>query len=197
MEQDPTDTILNAIRRTVRSLRLFSRSVERDFGVSAAQLFILSQLDARQGAPGQCDFSLEEPLSINDLARKSFTHQSTVSEVVSRLKKKNLVFQEASIEDRRKTRVGLSEEGKKVLKRAPKTPQARMLEAVHRLPEAEQVRLATLLDQVTHAAGFGEEPATLFFEDHGSVLRTRKRRKTAATSASKARVRGRPRKSST
>src|ERR671938_1731164 len=64
---------LDAIRRLVRGLRLAARASEREAGLSAAQLFVLQQL-------------AESPAeSINELAARTLTHQSSVSVVVRRL----------------------------------------------------------------------------------------------------------------
>jgi len=51
--------VLDAIRRIIRDLRQSSRTIERDFGVGSAQLFVLQQL-------------AESPLaSINELAERT------------------------------------------------------------------------------------------------------------------------------
>src|SRR3954454_1713862 len=65
--------VLNSLRQIVRSLRVSSRAAEQRVGLSGAQLFVLSCL-ARQS-----------PCSVNDLAVRTATDQSSVSVVVSRL----------------------------------------------------------------------------------------------------------------
>ena len=78
--RDPaTRAVLDSIRRIVRALRESSRKTERSVGLGAAQLFVLQRL---AGAP---------PLSINELADRTLTHQSSVSVVVSRLVRAGLV----------------------------------------------------------------------------------------------------------
>src|SRR5213595_876038 len=63
--------VLDAVRRIVRWLRVSSRAAERDVGLSAAQLFVLSRLND------------EAAMSLNDLAQRTLTHQSSASVVVS------------------------------------------------------------------------------------------------------------------
>jgi DNA-binding MarR family transcriptional regulator len=145
------DTVLNGIRRLVRGLRVFSREIERDFGITGAQLFVLQ--------------SLGQSLSINELAERSFTHQSTVSEVVARLKKKKLVVQRKSTEDLRKTFLRLSPTGKSLLKRAPVTPQVRLVQGLMELSPKERAQLANLLSRVLQTSGFEDELASMFFEE--------------------------------
>src|SRR4051812_19869984 len=74
-----TREVLDAIRRIVRALRESSRATEQSVGIGAAQLFVLQRLAA---APG---------LSLNELAARTFTHQSSVSVVVSRLVERGLL----------------------------------------------------------------------------------------------------------
>src|SRR5215217_2732988 len=61
--------VLDAIRRIVRVLRVSSRAAEKQVGLSGAQLFVLHKLE---DAPA---------LSLNELADRTRTHQSSVSVV--------------------------------------------------------------------------------------------------------------------
>jgi len=69
---------LDSLRRIVRVLREAARLAERRFGLSGAQLFVLHKL---AGA---------SPMSLNELARRTHTHQSSVSTVVTRLVEQRL-----------------------------------------------------------------------------------------------------------
>src|SRR5437763_1011424 len=60
-------SIMDAIRRIVRVLRVSSRACEKQVGLSGAQLFVLHKLEE---APA---------LSLNQLADRTRTHQSSVS----------------------------------------------------------------------------------------------------------------------
>src|SRR5690242_18689194 len=91
-----TQTALDAIRRIVQALRESSRWSERHVGLSAAQLFVLRTLG---DAPG---------ISINDLATRTHTHQSSVSTVVTRLVEGGLVRRLRSGEDARSVTLSLS-----------------------------------------------------------------------------------------
>src|SRR5689334_1546776 len=88
---------LDAFRRIIQTLRSSARDIERRTGISTAQLFALQQL---ANAPGA---------SVNELAARTFTHQSSVSVVVQRLVKQRLVAKVTSSDDRRRVRLGLTE----------------------------------------------------------------------------------------
>ena len=64
-------TILDSIRGIVQVLRESSRAAEERVGLSGAQLFVLQKLGEGGGA------------SLNELAARTRTHQSSVSVVVS------------------------------------------------------------------------------------------------------------------
>jgi DNA-binding MarR family transcriptional regulator len=146
--------ILDAIRRILRSLRESSRAAETELGLSGAQLLILQFL--KSGAP----------LSVNDLAERTQTHQSSVSAVVARLVDSELVKRRTSEADGRRVELELTSAGSRLLaKKAPRLAQEKLFQAISDLPPTKQKQLAELLTQVVEAAGFANEPATLFFED--------------------------------
>src|SRR5579872_3229507 len=91
---DPAD-ILNDIRRLVQAIRITSLDSEKKFGIGAAQLLILQRL------------SEEDGLSINELANRTATHQSSVSVVIQKLEKKGLVKRTISDQDGRKSNISL------------------------------------------------------------------------------------------
>src|SRR4051812_17880436 len=101
---DDTRSVLDSIRRIVRALRVSSRAAEKQVGLSGAQLFVLQKL-----AEG------ERPLSINELAERTLTHQSSVSVVVQRLVAKRLVVVARAPSDRRRTELTLSAAGRRVI----------------------------------------------------------------------------------
>lgn len=151
----PTDTqkILDSIRRIVRALRVSSRYAEKELGLSGAQLFVLQKLGERG------------LMSINELAERTLTHQSSVSVVVSRLVERGLVSRSPSAEDARKSDLALSAAGRAFLKKAPPTAQERLVASLDRMPLGERRRLASLLDWLGAESGFGAESASLFFEE--------------------------------
>ncbi|HTI65640.1 MAG TPA: hypothetical protein VL524_19085, partial [Gemmatimonadaceae bacterium] len=72
MEGETIGRSMNAVRSVVRALRINTRAIELKMGISLAQLFVLQQL-------------AEKPAdSLNELADRTATHQSSVSVVVRR-----------------------------------------------------------------------------------------------------------------
>src|SRR5712691_10729098 len=98
--------ILDAIRRLVRHLRLFDRAAQSELGISGAQLFVLAELGKTPD------------LSLNDLAARTRTDQSSVSVVVSRLVDAGLVLRERHSRDARRLLLNLTKNGRAMLQAA-------------------------------------------------------------------------------
>jgi DNA-binding MarR family transcriptional regulator len=143
---------LDGIRRIIRVLRLSSRIGEREFGISAAQVFVLQQLAA---APAS---------SINELAERTYTHQSSVSVVVRRLVEQRLVARTPAERDRRRRELEVTEAGRRLLARVPLPGQVRLITGLRSLPGKELRLLARLLDGVVQGMGAADEPASMLFE---------------------------------
>jgi len=143
---------MNALRRLVHALRASSTAVQRDTGVSGAQLFVLQQLAQQPVA------------SLNELAARTRTHQSSVSVVVSRLAERGLVERRPSAEDGRRTEIELTAEGAALLDDAPRTLQTSLVAALGRLPAPQRGTLADGLEAWVEAAGLTGGDAPFFFE---------------------------------
>ena len=149
--------VLNALRRIVRSLRVSSRTAEQRVGLSGAQLFVL-----------QC-LARHSPCSVNELAVRTATDQSSVSVVVSRLVARGHVRRVPSKADRRRVELTLTRSGLALLESAPEAAQERLIFALGELPKAELKVLARSLGKVVELAEVGGEAPSLFFEE-GPVL---------------------------
>ena len=151
---DDVRAILDAIRHIVRVLRVSSRAAEKRVGLSAAQLFALHQL-----AEGRA-------LSVNELAQRTFTHQSSVSVVAQRLVRRGLATRTASRLDGRRVELRLTPKGRMLLHRAPEPAQERLIAALQQLRGQERRQLARTLTRLVRALGVGEEVAGMFFEEN-------------------------------
>lgn len=146
-------TVMNALRRIVQGLRQSAAHSEKTTGLTAAQLLVLKQVAANDG------------LSVNALATATFTHQSTVSEVVARLELKGFVRRERAVADARRVEVHLTPNGGALLSINPFSASDRLMQAVKALPPETLDSLASGLDALIRQAGLTEEAAVLFFED--------------------------------
>src|SRR6185436_12562056 len=132
---------LNALRRMVRGLRSSADSVERDLKVSSAQLFVL-----------------------RDLAVRTMTTHSTVSEVVSQLIAKGLVTRTVDTSDARRALLRLTRQGGVLLRKSPRAIQEDLIEGFGTLRPSVRRALASGLERWLEASGLGSVPPTMLFD---------------------------------
>lgn len=126
-------TALEAMRTILQEVRIANRAVEQELGISGAQLFVLEEL-AREPAD-----------SLNDLAARAGTRHSSMSIVVTRLVEAELVTRVAARDDARRVQLALTARGRRLLRGAPPSAQARLLGAARTLPSAQVAQLAGAL----------------------------------------------------
>jgi DNA-binding MarR family transcriptional regulator len=152
---DATGRIMDALRRVVRALRTANSDARRKLGVGAAQIFVLRQIADHPG------------LGLAELATRTHTAQSSVSEVVSSLVAAGLVTRVASVEDRRCASLTLTAAGCALVERAATSLQERLIGALERLTDGDRTRLAQALESWLAAAGLEGLPPSMFFaQDH-------------------------------
>jgi DNA-binding MarR family transcriptional regulator len=156
-----TRAVLDAVRRIVRELHESSRAAEKQVGLSGAQLFILQALAESPGA------------SLNDLAARTHTHQSSVSTVVAKLVRRGLVLRAPAADDGRKLELRLSAEGRRLVTRAPDAAQSRLIRALERLSAARRRTLARSLLALTGEMDLAAATPVMFFDETTRGLRRR------------------------
>jgi DNA-binding MarR family transcriptional regulator len=154
-------SVMDALRRVVRDLRLSARDAERSAGISGAQLFVLQSLVA------------EPASSLNELAERTLTDQSSVSVVVKRLADRNLVARKPSPVDARRIELSLTAAGKRLLARCPEPTQARLVRSLRRMSPTELSSLMAGLAALLREMGIENAAPAMFFDDDATPARTR------------------------
>ncbi len=155
MTSDP-QVIMDALRRIVQALRQSSAYCEQSSNITGAQALVLKHIAAREG------------LSVNELAGLTFTHQSTVSEVVSRLEGGGLVLRVRAPDDGRRCELRLTDAGKAAADRTTVTAQEKLMQALQELPPRTVSQLAGGLEALIGRAGLADEAPIMFFEKKSS-----------------------------
>ena len=145
---------MDAVRSIVRALRMNTRAIELEIGISLAQLFVLQQLAERPAD------------SLNDLADRTATHQSSVSVVVRRLVSRGFVSRKAASEDKRRIEIALTPAGQALLRNAPETIQVQMMGALESMPPDRRSLLASLLEEWLDTAGISRSDPPMMGEEN-------------------------------
>ena len=139
-EEHAIERSMNAVRSIVRALRINTRAIESKMGMSLAQLFVLQQLAERSAN------------SLNELAERTATHQSSVSVVVRRLVEGGYVSRTTSALDRRRLEIEVTPKGRQLLADAPVTVQTQLVDALRGMGDRDQSTLAGLLEDWLRSA---------------------------------------------
>jgi DNA-binding MarR family transcriptional regulator len=156
---DSNRVILDSIRRIVQLLRRSANTTEKRVGLSSAQLFVLHKL-----ADVQC-------LSVGEMAERTLTSQSSVSEVVQKLVTGGFVTRTRSARDARSVELSLTDAGRSILQKAPVAPQDYLLAGLNRMPPRDRKQLARLLGRLVKETGMVNVTLSprMMFEDDGET----------------------------
>lgn len=128
--------VLITLRRIIRAIDLRSRRLMQQAGFTGPQLLVLQAL-------GQ-----HREMSAGELAREVNLSQGTVTSILDRLEKRQLIRRVRSHADRRKVFVTLTATGEQQLASAPTLLQERFIERFNELKEWEQNQILATLQRL-------------------------------------------------
>lgn len=147
---------MNHFRRIVRALRSSHRAAAH-LNLTGAQLFVINVIG-----------EAKRPLSVNEVAQRTETDQSTVSVVTNRLVERGLLKRERNADDSRRVELSLTASGRTLQKKAPVTvAQQRMTAALQELSSGDCDELLRILTKLVAGMQIGEEHPGMMFDDQG------------------------------
>lgn len=142
---------LKKLRIVIRAAQRHSSWIEKQCGISGAQLWILQELYETPG------------LRVGEVADKLAIHQTTTSNLLDALVKRGYVIKTRDTDDQRVVKLTLSEEGITLLQRAPTPARGLLPEALRKLDQDSlsglNKGLQALLDVIEAVdEGYGLQP---------------------------------------
>lgn len=128
-----SDSVLISLRRIIQAIDLQSRQLVRQHGITTPQLLVLKQINAEGG------------ISVSKLADEISLKQATVTDILNRLERKNLVCRERDNLDRRRVLLKETDEGRKLLEAAPSPLQETFLQKFDEQEPWKQTMILTSL----------------------------------------------------
>lgn len=144
---DPAARVLRRFRLVFNAVKTHFRAVETQAGVSGAQLWALSVVQAQPG------------IGVSELARALDIHQSTASNLLRVLVDKGFVAADRGGTDRRSVQLTVTPRGVKLLAKAPGPFAGVLPEALSRLDARTLARLDRDLAKVIEQLGADERGA--------------------------------------
>lgn len=136
---------LKKLRIVIRAAQRQSAWIEKQCGVSGAQLWIMQEL---HDAPG---------LRVGEIAGKLAIHQTTASNLLRPLEKNGYVVKVRDPADQRAVKLALSEKGAELLMRAPKPARGLLPESLRQLDEQQLAQLNNGLQGLLNSIGIIDE----------------------------------------
>lgn len=130
------DEVLISLRRVIRATDLHSKYLAKTTGLTAPQILLLQTIRNK----GQ--------LTIGELANEMSLSQATVTTIIDRLEKRQLVYRERSDQDKRKVHAFLTDSAIEILKSAPTPLQEHFARQFSNLQEWEQTMIISALQRV-------------------------------------------------
>jgi DNA-binding MarR family transcriptional regulator len=147
---------MDALRRLVSALRTSGAAASGDSGMSVAQLFALRVIGTQPG------------ISMGELAGRTLTTASAVSEVVTRLVARGLVRRELAPDDRRRAVLHLTPAGLSLMHGAVETLPERLIAVLAEMRPEARLALADALEGWVTGAGLAGVSPSMFGEGHSA-----------------------------
>lgn len=147
--EDWARSVVQGFRLVFRSIQEHSRWVEKRCGVSAAQLWTMWELQARPG------------LRVSELSRALAIHQSTASNLLDKLERKQLIQRERRGPDHRVVRLYLTARGRELVEHAPGPAQGALSSGLAALPDEVLAELNDNIAALVKAMDLADHEAAL------------------------------------
>jgi DNA-binding MarR family transcriptional regulator len=128
--------MLVSLRKIIQAISLHSKDLNRRYGLTGPQLVILNHI---AGHPS---------LSVTQLARSSSLSQATVTDILNRLEKRELVERMRDDLDRRRVMIRITDKGRDILSQVPPPLQEMFVSRYTHLAEWEQLMILSALKRI-------------------------------------------------
>lgn len=159
---DKIEEVLVALRRVIRATDLHSKKLVKTASVTGPQLLLMQILNNKGD------------MTISELARDMSLSQATVTTVLDRLEKRELITRVRSQQDKRKVYPQLTHKGAKILENAPTALQDDFVRRFKNLEDWEQGMIIASLQRVAKMMDAHTLDASPFLDvgalDRGEIL---------------------------
>ena len=127
--------LLGLIRKISQAVDVHSKYLNKNFGLTGPQLVMLQELS-------------DGELTVSGLARRISLSQGTVTDIIHRLEKKDLIIKRRSNQDKRRVLITLSEKCKDLLALAPPPLQETFTNSFSQMEEWEQLMILSSMSRI-------------------------------------------------
>jgi len=127
---------LIALRKIIQAIDRHSTNLKKKFGLTGPQLILLQSISAHG------------KISVTQLSKNVSLSQATVTDITKRLENRDYITRTRDIDDKRKTNIALTENGKAILNTVPPLLQEQFTERFSKLESWEQLMIESSFERV-------------------------------------------------
>lgn len=127
--------LLVLLRKITQAVDLHSKYLNKNFGLTGPQLVLLQELSNGE-------------MTVSELARRISLSQGTVTDIIHRLEKKELIIKRRGNRDKRRVLITLSEKCKDLLTLAPPPLQETFTRYFSQIEEWEQLMILSSMNRI-------------------------------------------------
>jgi len=128
--------LLIALRKMIQAIDRHSINLKKKFGLTGPQLILLQSISAH------------DKISVTQLSKNVSLSQATVTDITKRLENRGYISRTRDTNDKRKTNIALTENGKAILNTVPPLLQERFTERFSKLERWEQLMIESSFERV-------------------------------------------------
>ena len=128
--------LLIALRKIIQAIDRHSTDLKKKFGLTGPQLILLQSISAH------------DKISVTQLSKNVSLSQATVTDITKRLENKDYITRTRNIDEKRKTNIVLTENGKAILNTVPPLLQEQFTERFSKLESWEQLMIESSFERV-------------------------------------------------
>lgn len=130
--------ILISLRKIIQAIDIHSRDLNRKYGLTGPQLLLLQEIASHEG------------ITVTRLAEHISLRQTTVTDIINRLERKELVEKQRDQHDKRRVMILLTEKCRRLLENAPSPLQDIFVERFAKLNDWEKLMILTAMRRVVN-----------------------------------------------
>jgi len=133
---DIINEVLITLRRIIRAIDIHSKNLSQFEGLTVPQLILLKEI------------AVVDEISVGELAKSVNLSGATVTSILDRMEKRDLIKRHRGLDDKRKVLIKISGKGSELVSKAPPLLHHRFISEFNKLDDWEQTRILSSLQQV-------------------------------------------------
>lgn len=131
------EELLVSLRQVIRAIDLYSKKLSKETGLTSPQLLVLQAIKAH------------ENVMVKEIAETINLSSATITSILDRLEKRELVVRKRSEVDKRKVGINLTTAGEEIVKDSPTPLQEHFIKSFESMQEWEQSQMVATMQRIS------------------------------------------------